>query len=477
MFGKNFKLSLAITSIYFLMIASIGKYYRDDYFRIVEGNFRWDVDGRPLANLIIKIMNVGSILTDVSPRAQIFAAIIFALACAIIGTKIIKSSVVINVLCSSLLIFSPFFIQNLLYSFDTLSMSIAMLLCAAPFLLNNKNRVVLFGTSLLCVTMSLSTYQAMMPLFFILNFVHLLSSDITKDKAKNALLRIFACCLALIIYKLFIANAFVTSSYALKTSQLLIPTNADDFALLQNSMKILFHKLSLVYNLDYLIYYIPAAALALTYLLKTLFIYRKLYLELFTVVLTMMSSISSSFIYFFLTKPEHHVRIFVGFGSLLFVLSALSIFLLREKKNLSYIAFIPPLFLFTSIANDYIVAQKAQFKFEKQVVESIHQDYLRANASGNIEVFGKIPFTDQALRGFKKTPLLVDFMNFDFTWWSGNYFAYTELPMLKKIGININKDPISKSKFSCDKPVFKYNGVYSTYVDNGKFIVNFSSKC
>lgn len=477
MFSKNFKLSLAITSVYFLLIASIGKYYRDDYFRIVEGNFRWDVDGRPLANLIIKIMNVGDILTDVSPRAQIFAAIILALTCAIIGTKIIKSSVIINAFCSSLIIFSPFFIQNLLYSFDTLSMSIAMLFCAAPYLLNGNNKFILFVTSLVCVTMSLSTYQAVMPLFFILNFAHLLSSDVTRDEAKNALLRILACCLGLIVYKFLIADAFVTSPYALKTSKLLIPTNANDIALLENSMKILFHKLSLVYNLEYLAYYVPAIALAFIYISKSFHRYRNSYFELSAIVLALLSSISSCFIYFFLTKPEHHVRIFIGFGSLLFLLSALSVFLLREKRNLSFIALIPPLFLFTSISNDFIVAQKAQFKFEKQVIESIYHDYILSNSSRGIEVFGNIPVTEQALKGFKKTPLLADFMNSDFTWWTGKFFAYTEFPMLKKIDIHINKKSISKTKLTCSTQVIKYNGTYSAYVDDGKFIIVFSDKC
>lgn len=477
MFLKNFKLSLLIISVYLFMISTIGKYYRDDYFRIVEGNFRWDVDGRPLANLIIKIMNVGDILTDVSPRAQIFAAILMALTCAIIGVRIVKSSPVINALCSLLIIFSPFFIQNLLYSFDTINMGAALLLCALPYLLDDKNRILLFAVSVLCVTMSLSTYQAAMPLFFILNFVHLLSSEITKERSKNALVRILACCLALIIYKFFIANAFVTSSYALKTSQLLIPTNAKDFSLLENSMKILFHKLSLVYNVNYLIYYIPAIMLSSIFLCKTLFTYRKSYLDLFTIILCILSSVSSCFIYFFLTKPEHHVRIFIGFGSLLFVLSALSIFFLRNNKNLSYIAFVPPLFLFTSISNDFIVAQKAQFKFEKQIVNLIYNDYMKSDLKGQIEVFGKIPFTDQVLRAFKKTPLLVDFMNSDFTWWSGSYFAYTEYPMIKKVKVNINKDPINKSRFTCDNKIVNYNGAYSAYKSNDRFIIVFSNKC
>lgn len=477
MFGKNFKYSLFLMSAYMLMIASVDKGYRDDYYRIVDGHFWWDVDGRPLANLIIYIFNSGGILTDISPRSYIFSALIAALTCAIIGYKIIKSTPLINSLSAALIFFSPFFLQSMVYKFDLITMCISILLCAAPFAYDGKKRHITFFVSFASVLASLSTYQASMPLFLILNFVYIISNNSSKSESIDALIRIFGCFIALIVYKLFIATAFVTSEYGVKHAEVGIPRTKEDLQVLIWSMNVLFGKLNLVYNTKYIIAFLPAIVMSAALFVKVAYTQRNNRFNIVTIVISLIAAASSCFIFFLVKHPAHHVRAMIGFGCATFLLVSLSCAFFRSRSWMSYLVCLPPILLYTSIANDYVVAAKSQFKYEKQIVELMFNDYQKNNGKGPIKVIGVVPFTDETWRIFKKTPIIKEFMNYDLSWWSGKYFAYTEYPIIKKAGVIVDKNMSTAEPLTCDKKVSNYNGAYTTFVENGSVIIVFSKKC
>lgn len=477
MFSKNFKYSLLLMSAYMFMIASVDKGYRDDYYRIVDGHFWWDVDGRPLANLFIYIFNSGGILTDISPRSYIFSALIAALTCSIIGYKIIKSTPLINSLCASLIFFSPFFLQSMVYKFDLMTMCISILLCAVPFTHTSNNKYITLIISSISILASLSTYQASMPLFLILNLVYLISNKPSRAECENALIRIFGCFIALLIYKLFVATAFVTSEYGTKHAEVGIPRTKEDFEGLIWSMEVLFRKLNLVYNTKYIFAFFPAIAMSALLIIVGIRTQRENKLYLLTIAISLMAAVSSCFIFFLVKHPAHHVRAMIGFGCATFFLVSLSCVFLRTRSWISYFVCLPPVLLYTSIANDYVVAAKSQFKYEKQIVELIFNDYQKNKGKGPIKIIGVVPFTDETWRVFNKSPIIKEFMNYDLSWWSGKYFAYTEYPIIKKIGINVDKNMSAANSLTCDMKVSNYNGAYTTFSNNGSVSIVFSKKC
>lgn len=463
--------------VYFLLFSMIDKGYRDDYFRIMEGNFAWDTDGRPLAYLLVYIINSGGILTDISPRSYIVSAILAALCCAIIGSKILKSTPTINTISSSLVFFSPFFLQNMSYKFDVVTMCASILLCCIPFLYNDKNRYISFLISTTCLIASLSTYQASAAFFLMLNFLNLISKRLDKEACKNSVLKVISFAFSLVFYKFVIAEIFLANKHAKYYSEISLPVNHDAVNLLIKNIKDLFEVLGLVYNTANYLAFLPAIIMASLCLLKMLLTENISKLGVVAFLITSLAAISSCFLFFIVKHPSYEVRAMIGFGSLAFVIASIPVILINKNNWVAYIAFIPPVIFYTSIANDYIVAAKSQFKYEKQIIELAYHDYRKLGGEGQMQIFGAFPFTKQSNFAFRKAPILKKFLNSDIQWWSGKYFAYTEYPLSKNIDIVTDWRFSRADKLTCDMKVINYNGIYTTFRENKNIVFVFSKKC
>lgn len=463
--------------VYFLLFTMIDKGYRDDYYRIMEGHFAWDTDGRPLAYLLVYIINFGGILTDISPRSYVISAILAALCCAVIGSKILKSTPAINAISSSLIFFSPFFLQNMAYKFDVVTMCASILLCCIPYIYNDKNRWISFLISTICLIASLSTYQASAAFFLMLNTLHLISKEFDKETCKNSILRLISFSFSLVFYKFIIAKIYLSNEHAKYYSEISLPVNHDAVNLLIKNIKDLFEVLGLVYNAGNYLVFLPAIIIALFCLLKILLKKSTSKLGVVVFLVTSLAAISACFLFFIVKHPSYEVRAMIGFGSFAFVIASIPVILIKKNNWVTYIAFIPPVIFYTSITNDYIVAAKSQFKYEKQIIELTYHDYRKLGGEGQMQIFGSFPFSKQARIAFSKSPILKKFMNSDIQWWSGKYFAYTEYPPSENIDIITDWRFSRADKLTCDMKAINYNGIYTTFRENKNIVFVFSKKC
>lgn len=155
-----FTLLLALYVLILYPILRANRYYMDDLKRALIGHTGWDSNGRPLTTLLMKLLQCyDSALVDLSPLIQIGAVVVLAW----VGVMIARRHAIRSPWVAALVAFplgaQPFYLENLSYKFDALSMSMAMLLALLPLIaLKDDRRGWWWGV--LAIFASLCFYQA-----------------------------------------------------------------------------------------------------------------------------------------------------------------------------------------------------------------------------------------------------------------------------------------------------------------------------
>lgn len=164
---QEFALLLAMYWVLLYPILRADRYYIDDLKRSLMGRTGWDSNGRWLTTLLMKLLQCyDHALVDISPFPQIAA--IGVLACA--GVLIKRRYAIRSPLVAALVAFplgaQPFFLENLSYKFDALSMALALLLAMLPVIgMRTDRRGAWLGT--LSLFGSLALYQPAINAFLV----------------------------------------------------------------------------------------------------------------------------------------------------------------------------------------------------------------------------------------------------------------------------------------------------------------------
>lgn len=133
--SRIFVILLALYLLILYPILRANRYFNDDLKRALIGHTGWDSNGRPLTTLLMKLLQCyDSALVDISPLTQILAVALLAW----IGVLIARRYAIRSPWMAALIAFplgaQPFYLENLSYKFDSLSMSLALLLALLPIL-------------------------------------------------------------------------------------------------------------------------------------------------------------------------------------------------------------------------------------------------------------------------------------------------------------------------------------------------------
>ncbi|MDC9621062.1 glucosyltransferase domain-containing protein [Xenorhabdus sp. XENO-7] len=405
-FISNCKNSSIILCLYMVPIFLFGTYYRDDNGRVVSQYFDWDLDGRPLTNLIIKLLNFDGRLTDIAPMSQILAIIISAISCGVICTYIVKSNKIAVVISSSLLFLSPFYIQNLLYHFDVVTMALSILFATLPFIINERAKLYVHCiVSMLSVMCLLTTYQASLPVFYALILLSYLcnsSSGITN------IARVISGGLSLFIYYFIVSPFYVGGGYAKYRAESISISSDSIISSIKLNFSNLYDTLTILINHEFAIIFSVIIILLVIKLIRFIFLSKIKKTNVLFFLFFSLSFISSFIIFFLLKKPVYEPRIMIGVNALIMLICIL---VTTESNNkyinlLASISIIPPVLLFFSISTNYINASKAYVEYEKDVIRSMYYDYRNLNIDSPVYVYGYLqpPYiTDQILQ---KIPFL-----------------------------------------------------------------------
>ena len=206
--GTLFGILLALYFLILYPILRANRYYNDDLKRALIGHTGWDSNGRPLTTLLMKLLQCyDSALVDISPLTQFAAIAVLAWMGVLIARRYAIRSPWMAALVTFPLGAQPFYLENLSYKFDALSMSLAIWLALLPILtLGNDRRGWWLGV--LSLFGSLSFYQPAINVYLIFVLLDLVLAQLHDQPVRQWLRRISSRILqvgaAMVFYQLII---------------------------------------------------------------------------------------------------------------------------------------------------------------------------------------------------------------------------------------------------------------------------------
>jgi hypothetical protein len=123
---RQFKASLAAGLLLVLPILLFVHRYIDDYGRSMDGDYRWAEVGRPLADGLFALVNLGAPAVAVAPLHQLLAVVVLALVAVAAARAYGLRSPFWSALATLPLLGQPYALENLSYGFDCLAMALAL---------------------------------------------------------------------------------------------------------------------------------------------------------------------------------------------------------------------------------------------------------------------------------------------------------------------------------------------------------------
>ncbi|MCT8342238.1 glucosyltransferase domain-containing protein [Photorhabdus kleinii] len=471
-FVKNCKNSSIILCLYMIPIFLYGTYYRDDHGRVISQYFDWDLDGRPLTNIVIKALNFGDRLTDIAPLSQILSIIISAISCGIICTYIVKKEKLSTIISVSLLFLSPFYIQNMLYRFDVVTMGLSIFFAVAPFILKDNSKIYIHCiVSLISILCLLMTYQAAIPVFYASIFLSYICHSNRRNIIVN-ITRVVCGGISLSVYYFIISPLFVGGGYAKYRAEPVVLSSGEFIETILSNLISLCNYLSALINQKFFIIFSLVISLNIILIFQWAKSKENKKNQLLLFLFFILSFFTSFLIFFFLKKPVYEPRIMIGINSLIMIFGVN--ITLKNYKNIYINSFVisalllPTLFFF-SIATNYINASKAYISYEKEVIRSMYNDYNSLNLDGKAYINGYLypPYiTDQVLQ---KIPFLRNIIGSRIGGLT-SYLKKSDFPLFEFEGSNTTY----QSDISCNDVLKKYNGIYTVvkYKNENYFYLN-----
>lgn len=181
--NSNFPQVLMVSLVFFLPFMINNLPYNDDYYKSLWGQSHFIEDGRPFAELVIRSFSFFShTINNISPLTWIISSILLGSSCYFVCKRTHGNKSFILFFASLLIFISPNYIDNSMYRYDvlTMSLSLSVAIISATVLINNTRSlfIVLFGNFVYFCTyqLSVSAFVIISMLFFVVN----ISND--KDK-------------------------------------------------------------------------------------------------------------------------------------------------------------------------------------------------------------------------------------------------------------------------------------------------------
>jgi len=198
-------------------------YYQDDYYRIMGGSGSyWLSNGRPITWLLNELLRFSSVINDVSPLPLLLGLGSLAVASVIYVEKLeLPLKGYWPLVPAQFMTLNPFLAQSMLFSYDSMTMllAVALALIASLSLSFSRIKHLLLTTALLLITMM--TYQTGLNIY--IGCVVIMTASLWS-RQQNSLGflsdKLFACIAAVLIYKLVIVNLLPTDEYSLQHSKI-----------------------------------------------------------------------------------------------------------------------------------------------------------------------------------------------------------------------------------------------------------------
>ncbi|HGJ5865490.1 MAG TPA: glucosyltransferase domain-containing protein [Arsenophonus nasoniae] len=484
---KFFYTCLFISFIYIFPLIISDIYYLDDLGRVIYGTM-WNHDARYLSNIIYYILTFGNQTINISPYPQIFSIIVLSFSFLFI-TKIFKlEKNLISVFCCILILTSPFYIENLSYKFDSLTMSLSLFFCIysvyfSSIYSNHKGYII----PILLLLCTLYTYEPSIGVFITLS-IGLFLCDAFLNNKYNLSVKLLFKNVFIIITSLFLWKiiSYLPGFYIRST----ILSSSKIFEILIWKINIFIDTFDALFSYRYLISIILLIILSiccfLYYYVK--FIYKNkikdnIFITLFVLFSIPIIIIMSQGVSFFsLRKTDlfgFAPRVFIGYGVTTLVIS---IFIIKSKihNSIKFTLFFLPFMYSLTLISTYSNASKSQLRILNLVSANLSQDIEKYKLKViPMIVNGKMQNSNELNHSGKNNPILFNLVQTPLreqrSWGYRQLIALYNIPVIYP---SENKIYIGKTEL-CKSKKISSNIFYDLFISqkNDLYIVDFNKKC
>lgn len=481
-----FLLCLGLYLAAFLPLMLRGWLYIDDFGRVLSGGLGWDIVGRPLANVLFRTVSLGWPALDIAPFPQLAAILGLAVSSVLVSRLFDSPSPVLTALAVSAIGLQPYWLENISYRFDSIGMSLSLLLAVLPCCVRLRP-VAQFALTAACLLASLSLYQPGFNAFLVLAAFLLIRLGTTRPTPRDEVVRLLvlaaAALAALVVYVPFGRSQIPKHEYGRAIIQ--TPTPADlPGTILKNQLDVLnvvradwlhsyFGKLVFVVVLLGLACLVVAAWRG-----RRVSLGEKLARTVLVIGAIPVLVVAVQALQLVLVSPVWAPRTFVALGVFLAVAGAA---LAGSAIPLVRLAAWPLLaiqcFGFVTFSYIYTNNATAQLRYEQRVLSDLIRDIEGidpAGAATHIGIVGSLhhgPILERSISKYpavaKLVPILVR---------QNLYWAHIQL---RAMGLDFNQTPLTTPelmRIGCATPPALLTRRYSIHVSGKTVIIWFAPK-
>lgn len=399
-------------------------YYADDSFRSMTGHNGWSPLGRPLSDYILSIFSQSkSGVVDAGRLPLIISCFIMAHSIVLLCLTTFKQASIRNILVCSTCYITPFFVQNIAYIYDSLSMVVSLYLCIIAACLSFSEKKNWYIYSLIMLAASLSMYQTSIMAYAIILVALFVHSNMNNEKkheislVKGALV-LFA---ALSFYLLIVAKLTMKTSrgesiFSREDPVRSFINNIDSYA---NLISTSYGRISLIILA---ILFISSIVSLISFLIKSeksnvrVICNPLLYLSLFAIFI-IAPLLPNALLAESLVVP----RILTAFGSATFALLIIT----HRKFNIRII--ITSIMLFISVISSFVVAStiKKQNERDEKIADIIYFE-INSNPtllSSKTTVIGTMSDSRSTIVSEERFPMTKYMANKFYDWTASMYLS------------------------------------------------------
>lgn len=468
--NKLFAFLMGMSLLYVLPVILADRPYIDDLGRSVLGYTWWGLNGRPLSDMVMIALSMGSPILDLSPLPMLLGISVMSLALAAYMDKAMHDRAAKEkLLVCFCFLANPFLLECLSYKFDSLTMLLSAAILFVPFTIQARVSLAWIVT-VICLISSLSLYQASIGIFVILTFLEcafFVSSN--KDIIKSALSRAIQFGLGYFLYTKIVLPLSSGGNYVKNHSEFISLSNPDE--LLQNIDGIANIVRSYLESLPKLVIYLYALmAVACLALMLIDAIRSKQTVKAIIIISMPFAAALFSVLHILLLKDAVIApRVFISASAFL-LMNAMIICKGISGFRFSYTLLVPFIFCSFSLSYAYGNALKQQKMMDENLIASLSYDINNIDKKpSNISFIGVAPSAPQRDLAIKRMPIIKYltpiYMRGDWVW-GAKLLAYN--------GINLTLTPINGKAELCN--VVKRNGRYSIIESGDGVIISFDPK-
>ncbi len=437
----NFNYIFLPVIILLLPIMMANSYYIDDNFRSISGEALWSIDGRPLSNLLMYIINAGTHLSDLAPLPTILSALMLSLAMYCFTLKI--SPYDKRFVLVALGVFAnPFILENSAYRFDIVPMYASLAVSYCFILKEFKNKIfdILVKSIVVCCVLSL--YQASINFTLCLILFQMVWMYVNDRSTKFIIHFIVRSILSIGIGMTLYLKA-ILPYFLVQPGSSDHPNLAVDGIINLAKNNFIFYVRAINESMPdtwrliyFLIFSLSVLAAIFIFIKHSLLKKKSVFIGLivgFSPLIAVMLSVSSLL---FLNETLSSPRVMIGFSGTCLLVCYFVYLLSNELNSRLAVILALPIFFVTIMSYAYGNALRENSKLTDSIFNDLKNDVynLTGNVSPNLIFDGETPLSKVYINSLKSYPLLGKLVP--------NYFNNWTLPytyMLRN-GIYIKKD-------------------------------------